>query len=173
MAPAPPAPPPLNIPDSESTVQVHIINTTTRIRGIAPSLFLEPEIKGFDREVFDLPAYSFLIQHAGSGHKFLFDLGARTDWENLAPTVVDRIKRRKWHVEVEKGVADILEEGGVGRADINAIIWRLHLNVFFYLTCEGRERDWPSYQFTHGLFFVVITTGITSEIHLPFPLPPT
>lgn len=149
MASTPPAPPPLNIPESESTVQVHVVNTTTRIRGVVPSLFFEPEIKGFGG--LDIPAYSFLIQHAGSGHKLLFDLGVRIDWENLAPKVVDRIKGRKWHVEVKKGVADILEDGGVRRADINGIIWRLHLNVFLYLMFRAGGRGWGSYQLTHYL----------------------
>ena len=41
-------PPVLNVPDSASTVNVQIIDTTSRIKGIPVSLFVTPEYKGFD-----------------------------------------------------------------------------------------------------------------------------
>lgn len=71
------------------------------------------------------PAYSFLIEHAASGQKLLFDLGVRKDFENLVPVIANIIKEEKWQIIVEKGVAEILEEGGIKPKDINGIIWRL------------------------------------------------
>ncbi|KAL9602695.1 MAG: hypothetical protein Q9219_001685 [cf. Caloplaca sp. 3 TL-2023] len=110
-----------DIPESTSTVDVHIINTTSRIKGIPIQMFMEPEIKGHD--IIDCPAFSFLIEHAGSRSKVLFDLGVRKDWENLSPRISNRIKDAGWSVTVEKGVADILKEGGVDPESISAIIW--------------------------------------------------
>ncbi len=121
MAPAK-SPPPLNIPDSKSIVNVRIINSTSRIKGIPYSVFVTPPYKGLDH--LDCPAFSFLIEHESSGRKLLFDLGVRKDWENLPPTIVKRLKDGGWMVTVERGVADILEEGGVAPKDIEAIIWR-------------------------------------------------
>lgn len=122
MTSAATAPLKVDIPSSESTVNVHIINTTSRIRNIPFSVFVEPPIKGL--EYLDCPAYSFLIEHPANGRKVLFDLGVRKDWKNLAPRIADRIRGGGWQVTVEKDVAEILEEGGVKLADVNAIIWR-------------------------------------------------
>lgn len=115
--------PALNIPESNAIVKVHIINTTARLKDVPSSLFFGPDVKGF--HLLDAPAYSFLIEHAASGQKFLFDLGVRKDWENLVPALANNIKQEKWQITVEKGVAEILEEGGIPPKDINGIIWRL------------------------------------------------
>ena len=122
MATALETPPPLNIPDSKSTVNVYIINTTAHIQGIPSSHFFDPEIKGFD--VLDCPALSFLIENPANGRKLLWDLGVRRDWQNLAPRIVKRINDGGWTVTVEKDVAEILKEGGVKPEDIDSIIWR-------------------------------------------------
>ena len=122
MASAAATPPKVDIPSSDSTVNVHIINTTSRIRNIPFSVFVEPPIKGL--EYLDCPAYSFLIENPANGRKVLFDLGVRKDWKNLAPRIADRIRGGGWQVTVEKDVAEILQEGGVKPGDIDAIIWR-------------------------------------------------
>ncbi|KAL8715637.1 MAG: hypothetical protein Q9225_006368 [Loekoesia sp. 1 TL-2023] len=111
----------LDIPESSSTVDVHIINSTSKIKGIPTTMFMEPETKG--HSIIDCPAFSFLIEHPKSGARLLFDLGVRKDWENLSPKISNEIKRRGWSVTVEKGVADILKDGGVKPESINAIIW--------------------------------------------------
>ena len=119
---ATPEPPPaLNIPSSQSTVIVHVIDTTARLQ-VPSRIVLEPEIKGFD--TLDAPTFSFLIEHPTSGRKVLFDLGMRKDWENLAPVIVRQIENAGTKVNVEKGVADILNDGGVKPEAIEAIIWR-------------------------------------------------
>ena len=122
MAPTIQLPPPLHIPDSESVVDVHIIDSTSRIKGIPFSVFTTPPYKGLN--YLDCPAFSFLIQHQSSGRKILFDLGVRKDWENMPAKIVKRIKNGGWTVTVEKGVAEILLEGGVAPKDIEAIVWR-------------------------------------------------
>ncbi|KAL8856492.1 MAG: hypothetical protein Q9178_006891 [Gyalolechia marmorata] len=112
------------IPESASTVDISIINSTARIRGVPTERFMEPKIKGYD--VLDCPAYSFLIEHGRSGQKVLFDLGLRKDWENLSPTITTRIKEHGWSVTAEKGVVDILKDGGFEPKSINAIVWSHH-----------------------------------------------
>jgi len=91
-------------------------------KGMPSNFFFEPEIKGFD--TLDPTAFSFLIEHPASSRKLLWDLGVRKDWQDLAPGIAKAIKDRGWKVTVEKGVAEILEEGGVKPKDINSIIWR-------------------------------------------------
>ncbi|KAL8664290.1 MAG: hypothetical protein Q9168_007937, partial [Polycauliona sp. 1 TL-2023] len=109
------------IPESASTVNISIIDSTARIHGIPTETFMIPKIKGYD--VISCPAYSFLIEHQASGQKLLFDLGVRKDWENLTPKIASAIKEKGWSVAVEKGVVDVLKEGGVDPKSINAIIW--------------------------------------------------
>lgn len=113
-------PPDLKIPASSQTVQVRIINTTSRIQGIPTDRFFIPEVKGFPS--LDCPAYSFLIEHS-SGRRLLFDLGISKDWQNYAPKISNMIKNLGWKVTVEKDVREILEENGVSTKGIEAIIW--------------------------------------------------
>ena len=115
-------PPPLNIPESQSAVNVHIIDSTARLRDLPSKDFFEPEFVGFD--TLDIPSYSFLIEHPPSSRRVLFDLGLRQDWHNLAPEVVGYIKKEGWSITVEKDVAEILSEGGVKLDTIEAVIWR-------------------------------------------------
>jgi len=113
--PAKPTPPP-NIPDSDVTVKVSIIDTTSHIAGIPTNIFVQPPIKGYD--YLDCPAYAFLVEHPS----------VRKDWQNLAPRIVEHIRNGGWKVDVKKNVADILHENGVPPESIDAIVWR-------YSTC--------------------------------------
>lgn len=87
-------------------------------------MLISPEYKGFEQLV--IPSYSFLITPS-SGKHILFDLGVRKDWENMAPAVVDRIKKNGWTLKIEKDVAEILDEQasdvGVSSKDIDAVVW--------------------------------------------------
>ena len=112
----------LRIPKSTSTVNVSIIDTTLRFDNLSPSWFMEPPIKGFDN--MKCPSYSFLVESSHSKRKVLWDLGMRKDWNNLAPTMRDRIIQGGAELTIERNVADILREGGVELTDIEAIIWR-------------------------------------------------
>jgi glyoxylase-like metal-dependent hydrolase (beta-lactamase superfamily II) len=114
MAPAAEFP----VPSSSSVVDVRIIDTTTKILGQLN--LITPVIKG--NEWVEMPSYAFLVEHS-SGRKLLFDLGNRTDWEKLPPMIVGYIRDHEWKINVEQGVADQLEEHGVSRKSIEAIIW--------------------------------------------------
>ncbi|KAJ0414926.1 beta-lactamase-like protein [Aspergillus carlsbadensis] len=106
------------VPHSTSTVRVRIIDTTSHI--IVPFDMGAPAIKG--HETLDCPSYAFLIEHA-SGRSLLYDLGVRKDPENLAPLVVEHIRRNGWHVSAQSNVREQLEEHGVDPKSVEAIIW--------------------------------------------------
>lgn len=75
--------PPWNIPSSKSIVNLSVIDTTTRVRGLPTALFFVPTIGEYNT-VF-CPAYGFLIEHEPSGKKILFDLGVPKNWRNGPP----------------------------------------------------------------------------------------
>ncbi|TFK40569.1 Metallo-hydrolase/oxidoreductase [Crucibulum laeve] len=66
------------------------------------------------------PSLSFLIQHSKNGHKLLFDLGIRHDWQNYPPAVVENIRMCN-RVEVTEDVVQSLAKGGLSPSDINII----------------------------------------------------
>jgi hypothetical protein len=109
-----------NIPSSAATVQVHIINTTSRISNPPTNLFFKPNAPGFT--TLPRTSYSFLIEHS-SDQKLLFDLGVRRDWQNYSPKISNLLEKSGWEVEVKQDVSEPLEDYGVDGKDINAISW--------------------------------------------------
>ncbi|KAK6398241.1 hypothetical protein LTR65_003321 [Meristemomyces frigidus] len=107
-------PPELNIPHSQHTVDVSIIDTTGYVSNLPIEAFMKPSIPGYDL-MEDVPCYSFLVEHNNPEAKskydhLLFDLGVRKDWENGPKAVVDQVKGGGFKVEVEKNVVDILRD---------------------------------------------------------------
>ena len=73
------------IPHGSASVQVSIISPN-QVFDVPPSTFLSPDIPGTTYS--DTPCLAFLIEHYDAGGKLsraLFDLGVRSDWENLPP----------------------------------------------------------------------------------------
>lgn len=113
--------PRLNIPSSSTTVSVKIIDLTTIAKLPAHRLY-DPPIEGI--EYLDpAPSFAFLIEH-DSGQKLLFDLGIPKDLSALGPQVGERVKEGGYEIIVEKDVVDALEENGIKRDQINAVVWR-------------------------------------------------
>ncbi|KAF8593885.1 putative N-acyl homoserine lactonase AttM [Ceratobasidium sp. AG-I] len=115
------APPALNIPPSDVTVKVSVIDTTSRVKGPPATMFFAPLIKGF--ETLDCPAFSFLIEHEPSGKKVLFDLGVAKHWKDGPPVIVNPVVKGGFEVTVEKHVSEILTEHNVSLESIDTIIW--------------------------------------------------
>ena len=82
-APLPSSLPPADVPPSSTTVEVSILDSSTRINGLRTNLLFTDPIPGFD-VIDDMPSWAFLISHP-SGIKLLFDGGARVDWKTQAP----------------------------------------------------------------------------------------
>ena len=115
------ASPTLSIPPSSTSINVKIIDVCT-IGDVQTKALFTPPVPGFDK--YDgAPSFVFLLEHP-SGQKLLFDLGIRKDWENLDSAIVERLKQGDYRVDVEKGIAEFLDEAGIGKENINAIIWR-------------------------------------------------
>lgn len=119
-------PPPVVIPESQNTVEVYIIDTTSYMSGFPSSSFVEPVPQGF--ETMACGSYAYLIRHRGGGgdtkyDTVLFDLGVRKDWENCPPDFVQGIKENGFSITVEKDVATILRENGQDLSEVGAIIW--------------------------------------------------
>jgi hypothetical protein len=98
------------IPKSSAIVQVRLIDTM-RLANHQPSIFSEPQIQGA-KEFLSGPSFSFLIEHLGS-KKYLFDLAAQKDVENLAPTVKDMMQKLNWDLKIDKDAKDFLDEEGI------------------------------------------------------------
>lgn len=113
--------PNLNIEASSATVDVRIIDTTSRLSGISTSFFFGPNIKGHD--ALSCPAYSFLVEHP-SGRKLIFDLGLRKDVDNLALKIRETFLQMPGSkVETKLDVREQLEEHGVPGSSIEGVIW--------------------------------------------------
>jgi hypothetical protein len=110
----------LSIPPSSASVTVKIIDIAS-VNNVPSHALFTPPVKGID--VHGAPSFCFLIEHS-SGQKVLFDLGIRKDWENLAPAITERFKKVGHQPVAEKNVSELLDEFGVGKDNVNAVIWR-------------------------------------------------
>ena len=111
----------MSIPPSFTTINVKIIDVST-IAGVPAEALFQPSVQGFD-VINPAPSLVFLLEHP-SGQKLLFDLGIRKDWENLDPAIVERFTKHGHKVSVEKDISEVLDDAGIGKDNINAVIWR-------------------------------------------------
>jgi len=112
----------LGIPASDATVSVKVFNVIHDTRTVkAPAgAFMQPVLAG--RENFHAPVFAFLIEHAATGRRVMFDLGVRKDPENGAPRIAEMFKAG-WAMPVERDIAEQLVDDGVDLGSISAAIW--------------------------------------------------
>lgn len=110
----------LHIPPSSTSVTVKVIDIAS-VNNVPSHALFTPTVKGID--VHNAPSFCFLIEHP-SGQKVLFDLAIRKDWENLSPAITERLKKVGHRPVVEKNASELLDESGIGKNSINAVIWR-------------------------------------------------
>lgn len=110
-----------SVPSGKAT-RVRIIDSTSRITNLPANVLMKPEMPGM-KDMPELPTWSFLIEH-DSGRKILFDLGVPVDWQELAPSVSNRLKTKGWGISVQKSTVELLKQGGIEPDDIEAIVWR-------------------------------------------------
>ena len=126
MATPKPAPG-LNIPSSEHTVNVSIIDTTLRLTGLPTAAFTQPEVAGYSTIVGGI-AYSFLIKRnepidSSKHDTLLFDLGVRKDIWNSPKVILDQASSAGFQMDVQKNVYEILKDAGDDPAKVGGIIW--------------------------------------------------
>ncbi|KAH8902039.1 hypothetical protein BR93DRAFT_954115 [Coniochaeta sp. PMI_546] len=145
----------MDFPQSDNTVRVKLLDTTTYLTGIA-QVFVTPVAKG--HETFNFKDVAFLIEHDGLGKKAMFDLGTRRDYWNSPPAVQALLgsDTAMTGVRVDKEVSEILEEGGVKLSSIDYCIW----SHFHYDHCGNMSQFPPSTS-------VVVGPGFKSSGVLP------
>ncbi|KEF56962.1 uncharacterized protein A1O9_07152 [Exophiala aquamarina CBS 119918] len=125
MAPVPA--PELGIPDSSSTVDVRIIDTTGYGK-VAADMMFTPPLPG--HETFVFPSYSILISNHEKGKHVLFDLGMRKDWETFLPAPTVGFVKQIMPFSVASNVDEILDADagnlGITTKSISAVIWSHH-----------------------------------------------
>ena len=105
-----------------ATAKVSIIDSTFRVSGVLDTSFVAPKLEGFDK-LPTLPGWSFLIE-GSTGKRAVFDLAVPPDpYNSYAPAVLQQLEDSGWDVQVEKHVAEILEESGFNLTSIESIIW--------------------------------------------------
>lgn len=111
----------IELPPGEVAINVRLINPVN----FGPAIierFMKPPVPGVDKKRPG-PVLTFLLEHP-NGHKLLFDLGIRKDYQNYAPSIANYIPTTNYDIQVKDNVADILENNGIKREQITAIIWR-------------------------------------------------
>jgi hypothetical protein len=111
----------VTIPPGQTTISVKLINPVNAGPAIL-NRFMVPPVPGLDT-FKSFPSFSFLLEHS-SGRKLVWDLGIRKDYMNYSPKIASYIPTTKYTLDVEKNVADILEENGIKGDEIEAVIWR-------------------------------------------------
>ena len=81
-------------------------------------------------ERINLPALSFLLRHSKRPDEtFIFDLGIRRDWQNLAPGCAKRVEHMQFTIDVQQDAAESLAKGGLSTDDVKYVcISHLHLD---------------------------------------------
>ncbi|OAP56998.1 hypothetical protein AYL99_09110 [Fonsecaea erecta] len=110
----------IDFPPSETTVRVRLVDTTA-VMTVRAESFVQPVLPG--HELLNLTCAAFLIDHAPSGRRVMFDLGVRTDYWNYAAVLQRRIGSIIPSLRVDRGVPEILVEKGVELHSISSVIW--------------------------------------------------
>lgn len=71
-------------------------------------------------EVVRCPSLGFLLRHSKTGHKFVFDLGIRKDWQNYPPPVVEWI-HTVFPCYVTQDVIESLQKGGLQPSEVDVV----------------------------------------------------
>ena len=113
----------VDLPSSDNTVTVKIIDNGARITG-PMSFFLDhPVLDDLQsREKIYAPAFVFLIENKQSNHRVIFDLGIRRNLPEYPPAVLSY--HEAFEMQTGEEVSDVLRDGGIDLDTIEAIIWR-------------------------------------------------
>jgi hypothetical protein len=113
----------LGIPASDVTVSVKAFNVVrdTRAVSIPAAMFMQPVLAG--HEAYHAPVFAFLVEHAATGRRVMFDLGVRKDPENAAPRIAEMFKAG-WAMPVERDIVEQLGDEGLDMGSIDSVIWR-------------------------------------------------
>ncbi|KAJ7642703.1 beta-lactamase-like protein [Mycena polygramma] len=109
------------IPRSNATVEVRVFNVANGTLVNDAHEFFLPDLLGYESAVF--PMFSFLVEHKASQKRLLFNLGIRKDPQNLVPSLAGLYTSGGHQLEPHKDIVDLLQDGGIPLASIDAVIW--------------------------------------------------
>lgn len=109
----------LSFPESNATVKVWLIDTTT-LMTIRSESFIKPVQKG--HELINVTDVAFLIEHEPSGKRVLFDAGCRKDYWNLPAVIQKRLGDVIPSLRVDKDVSEILQAKSIPLESICTLI---------------------------------------------------
>lgn len=112
----------IQFPESSVIITTKVIDLTTISGGSLALGLYHPPIEGV-QTIRPVPSLVFLLEHP-CGQKLLFDLGVPKNLDTLGPEVSDRLKEVSYSIEVKKDAVEVLEENGIKRDEISAVIWR-------------------------------------------------
>ncbi|KAJ6584950.1 beta-lactamase-like protein [Mycena capillaripes] len=113
----------LGILPSEATVSLKAFDVVTSPSAVfvPAAAFMRPVPAG--HEALRCPILAFLVEHAPTGRRIMFDLGLRKDHENMAPSLAESFKTRKLVMPVDRDIVEQLLDDGVDPNSISAVIW--------------------------------------------------
>lgn len=100
----------LRLPVSDAIVRVRMINTSG-VMVVNSKSFIEPVQPG--HETLNLPVAAFMLDHAPSGHRIMFDLGVRKDYWKLPACLQKRLGFVIPALRVDEDTTEILGRKGV------------------------------------------------------------
>lgn len=117
---------PFVLPSSSSTVSVKLFNAFRKLTDVSGRLFSAASGSTVDEGLTPLSSSgkSFLVEHAPSSTKVVFDLGTSKDVRSMPPLFQDLMKKETLKLDFGPDVAETLAGAGIDLASINAVIWR-------------------------------------------------
>jgi hypothetical protein len=108
------------LPPSNDTVSVRMLDSFHS--NFPDELFFAPNTALPTASLVPLAGWAFLLEHARTGRRVLFDLGIRHDFSNLAPAAVAQFGGFPWNIG--KDVPTQLVDANVSLQSIDSVIWR-------------------------------------------------
>lgn len=115
------------IPASKATVDVRVFNVANTTLINAAHAFTFPVLPGHEDGVG--VEFSFLVEHKPSQKRLVFDLGIRKDPQNLVPSLAPFTNPEVFQIEQPKDITELLQDGGIPLASIDAVIWRRAISI--------------------------------------------
>lgn len=100
----------LHLPVSDAIVRIRVINTSG-VMVVNAKSFIEPVQPG--HEALNLPVAAFILDHAPSGRRIMFDLGVRKDYWKLPASLQKRLGFVIPALRVDEDTTEILRRKGV------------------------------------------------------------
>jgi hypothetical protein len=115
------------IPATKATVDVRVFNVANTTLKNSAHAFTFPVLPGHEDGLF--PEFSFLVEHKPSQKRLMFDLGIRKDPQNLVPALAALATPDVFQIEQPKDITELLQDGGIPLASIDAVIWRRAISI--------------------------------------------